>query len=230
MKHFNLASYRERPRNACEALCLQRIPKSLQLLEADLYSAKWFDYRLLHPIQATDLFAHYYVSAARLYCEIAHDRDKAQTLRVLGDPDPFKTREAIALHVARQHYDRIGCRYEWAFQFIVKRFTDRGWAAMPRPNQLYGEELLLDVADGWKELCEISLQTPRSKHFQHCTEPLQTAQQEFALWIAAQARTRGHMAFGTCSRLIKEGFLSEAAVEREFGTDTLKKALAVLGK
>src|SRR5260370_40528478 len=49
----------------CEMLALSRVAAPLRVAESLLFTRKWHDYRSLHPVQATYLFAEQYRLAVR---------------------------------------------------------------------------------------------------------------------------------------------------------------------
>jgi hypothetical protein len=213
-----------------ELQVMTRIPRELRELEADLRETMWFDYRLCHPAQVTIHYAACYNDALRRFCEVGHDRDKLDKLRVNEPHLVYGTRESTAFTIARQSLDRIGCRYEWAMHFLVNRYIERGWRAMPRPNQLYGEELLMDLRDAWKTECAASLQIPKS-HGMKVIEglPLTHTQRQYADWVFGQVRARTRDFHRPLSRLLTEQVVSRDAIELEFGTATLERSLRAAG-
>lgn len=217
---------KETHRGGCEALALQRVDPDIRDKEADLFSSKWFDLRLQHPVHATYFYAHCYREAARSYCRVNNDSERADSLKVFSDPDIFKTRELTACINARQALDRIGCRYEFALSWVQKRLSDRGWLSFPRPNQLYSEELLLDIRDAWSEECKVSLQIASDPHFRLTPgSPLQPVQCEYVDWLMGEVRFRGIDAWRPLSRLLAEQVITPEIVVAHFGAETLLRAV-----
>ena len=218
----------ERTRGECEALALRRIDPAIREREADLFSTKWFDCRLLHPVHATYLYAHEYKVAARNYCRMNNDAERAPHLKIFSSLDVFQTRDLTSCVNARQGLDRIGCRYDWALGWMLKRQSDRGWLSFPRPNQLYSEELMLDVADAWKAECAVVLQIARSDHFRIVHgAALQPVQGEYVEWLLGQVRGRGIDAWRPLSRLLSEGVISAQIIAEHFDMATLQRAMKV---
>jgi hypothetical protein len=214
----------DKPRGACEALYLQRVPQDVRAFEADLYVTKWFDYRRWHPMTATYYWVHCYIEAARRFCAQNNDIEKAEQLKIFGVEDIGSSRDLIAAITARQNLDRIGCRYEWALTWMIKRHSDRGWMAFPRPNQLYGEELMLDVRDAWVEECAVSLQIPRSSYFKAGQGDVC---REFTDWAFDQVRRRTVDHWRPLSRLLREGVVTPQQVQEAFGHRTAERAIRV---
>lgn len=215
----------ELTRGACETLALQRVDPETRAGESDLYSSKWFDYRLESWVHSTYRYAHEYKAAARRFWVINRNADVAEDLPIFPNPDIFQCRELTGCINARQALDRIGCRYEWALTWTLKRFSDRGWFGLPRPNQLYGEELTLDIADAWKEECAVSMQIARNGHFRNLQEgPQKPVQREYETWLVAQARARGVDSWRSVSRMLSEGVLTPAQADSHFGSTVAQRA------
>lgn len=216
---FSNASY--------EAKALSRIDKDLRNNEADAFGTKWFDYRLWHPTKATYYYTHCYIQAAKTFCARYSDKDKVAALKLFEREDALGTRDFTALTKGRQALDSIGCRYEWGLEFAIERFADRGWGSFPRPNQLYGEELIWDIRDSWNAFCRNSLQLTQSEALQ--ADKTGLVAQEYREWLVGQVRARGARSEYPLSRLLNEGHLSDEQVQTIFGDVVLHKARRVLG-
>jgi hypothetical protein len=208
---------------------LRFVAKELSLRESELYRTKWFDYRLMHHVEATRYWAFCYSEAVRTFCTLAHDASKSADLKTFDDRDALRTREASACVTARQGLDQIGCRYPWAMMWYVHRFSDRGWLAMPRPNQLYSEELLLDLRDAWAIECRASLQRPSAPVFRASGRA--GMRSEYAEWAMDQAalRSSSGQLWMPLSTLLREGYLDPEHIESRFGTQTLARVRSALG-
>ena len=136
---------------ACWQAELTLVPEELRIEEPVLMGTRWFDYHDLLPGQATLVFALTYNQVAKEYWE----KTRGINVEMKGDPiradSLFSTGFDVAVWKARQEADRIGCRYDFMIRFAFKRTIDKGFMYLPRPNQLYGEEMLLDLKDAWEE-------------------------------------------------------------------------------
>lgn len=208
----------------CEMLALTRVDASLRVAESLLFSRKWFDYRHCHPVQATFLFAHEYAEGVkRAY---ARQKDIRTLAGVQGfDVEKlFESRELSAMWRARQSFDAIGCRYDFALDFIMKRFCDRGWKVFPRPNQLYAEEVVLDVRDAWLRECKAKMQIAKQERFDARRYTGHPDQKAYQAWHVDQVKTRGGNRAMLLGRLLQENVLAEAVVSAAFGEATLSQA------
>ena len=124
---------------------LAHIPEELRLAEPELRQTRWFDYRNKLPMELTQIFAQQY---CELYREMyATTRDYEYAEQVTGN---LTQSDLSSLWLARQAADRIGCPYGFYIRFTMKRTFERYWKYLPRPNQLYNEELILDAKDVWE--------------------------------------------------------------------------------
>ncbi|MEZ2310876.1 hypothetical protein AB6809_29950 [Paraburkholderia sp. RCC_158] len=208
----------------CEMLALTRVDPALRVAESLLFTRKWFDYRGHHPVQATYLFAHEYAQAVRRAYAQQKDVRKIGDVKGFDVESLFESRELTAMWRARQAFDAIGCRYEYGLDFIMKRFCERGWRVFPRPNQLYAEEVILDVRDAWNAHCKAVMQLAKHERFlapNFAGHPDQIAYQS---WQIAQVKTRGGNRAMLIARLLQEHVLTEQAVAAEFGDSVLAQA------
>lgn len=207
-----------------EMLALARIPEPLRREEPALFKTKWFDYRHLHPVSATYMYAARYVEAVRDIYAQTRDRDEAATIQPFEVEDIFYSRELTSVWRARQALDRLGIRYEFALRFAMTRFANRGWSYFPRPNQLYTEELMLDTRDAWNLACSHTLQIAKHPRFTapyYTGHPDQIAYQE---WLVEQVRKREHP-HRALSRLLSEKVIIPDFANVMLGKGILAKAI-----
>ncbi|OAD82853.1 hypothetical protein ATN89_17365 [Comamonas thiooxydans] len=184
--------------------------------EPDALQRKWFDYRLLHPTEATYLWAHFYNEQAKKFYATCKDTGTADSVVGIAPADALRSREANSVWRARQVLDKIGCPYPWALQFLMRRAINNGWRTFPRPNQMYGYDSVVDLYNAWKERVARELTYSREPFFlalQWEEHPVQVAHIEF---VVDQLSKRAAPRHRLVSRLIKEGVLDEALATRFF--------------
>ena len=137
----------------CEMFALARIPDSMLKEEAELMQTKWFDYRRLHPTKATLLFIDAYNKAYKGFIRVAKDYGMAEGIKVYkGSPlDMLMSKEGKSVWKARQAFDRLGIRYDFALRFIMNYCLERGWTKGPRPAHLTNEDMLVMLMLAWEE-------------------------------------------------------------------------------
>lgn len=182
----------------CELIALTQIHAQHLEEEAAAMQTKWFDYRMMPHVRATYLFARFFNITYRDYFAETRDKDTSKMIRGIHHEDVFKSRDKTTIHLARQAFDTIGVRYEFGLRFAMRRFLERGWRTMPRPNQLYGDELLADLSEAWLEECKVRLQTPEHPMYLAENYTGTRLQREFHAWLFKQINMRGlrYMAIG----------------------------------
>jgi hypothetical protein len=208
----------------CELLAFARIGRAHRERESYLFTTKWFDYRHLHPVKATYLFAHRYEECVRAFYSETKDRASADKARAFDTPNVFANREIAAVWIARQAMDAIGCRYEFGIRFALKRFNDRGWRMFPRPNQLYSTEFLLDLRDAWQRQCDAVLELPKHPRFNVAAYEGHPDQDAWQAWAVRQIKRRQHQD-RVLSRLFQEELLPVGLASRSFPGPIYDKAV-----
>lgn len=203
---------------------LANIPQELRDEEAALMKTRWFDQRDLLPAQATYFFTSRYDEIYRDHFAMMRDRDGAEEAMTRVVDDVFHGSDLIPMWKARQEADKIGCRYDFYLYFIFKRVWERGHRMLPRPNQLYGDELVLDIRDAWEEAKRSSLQlatSPRFKPDAYVGHPDQIA---YHAYLVEQIKQREHPAKLIARLVFRERVLPLEIAGEHFGGDVLHKA------
>lgn len=208
----------------CELLALTQIHHSHLEQEAQAMQNKWFDYRLMPHVKATYLFAREFNIAYQRFFAETRDKETAKMIRGINTDDVFKSRDKTTIHLARQAFDLIGVRYNFGLAFAMRRFLERGWRSMPRPNQLYGDELLADLADAWAEECKVRLQIPKNPYFLAENYEGSRIQNEYNEWLVGQIKMRQnpHLALGNALYTAK--VLPESIARSAFDEITITRA------
>lgn len=215
-----------RTEDQCEALALARIPVVNRMEESELYGLCWFDYRHLHPVQRTYLWADYYVKAIQSIFRQTRDADTSAEVHPFRGQDLFRTAEWIGALTARQKLDRLGIRYDFALGYAMTRFSNRGWKVFPRPNQLYGQELIEDANDAWLLECRARLQITENEQFQAKNYRGTPDQAAYRDWLNAQIRTRPMKGWALATP-VAQGIYNYDDCERAFGTEAAKQAVKI---
>lgn len=207
----------------CELIALTQIHAQHLEGEAAAMQSKWFDYRMMPHVRATYWFARCYNQAYQNFFAETRDKDTAKMIRGIHHEDVFKSRDKTAVHLARQAFDMIGVRYEFGLSFAMQRFLDRGWKSMPRPNQLYGEELIEDMADAWRIECSARLQIPTNPMFLAENYTGTRIQREFHEWLFQQINRRSvrHLGLGQAVYVAK--VLPESIAAEKYGEGLLAR-------
>lgn len=173
-----------------DIVAISSIDPKLLVCEPDLYQTKWWDYRLLHPAQATYLFADAYTEAARAYAQRNIDLEYGKVfkpypgrdlfskpqlmLRKDGTPRKEKGKDKYTkapakttiagMWKARQMSDRHGIPYRFYCDAAIE-YTEKGiWHRLPGPQQLYSTKVSEAQAD-WREESMVDFIVRRWKEY-----------------------------------------------------------------
>lgn len=109
--------------------------------ERELAHKKWFAYRFMTPLAATQLFAELYRVGLKAYVRAHKDRDEADRVNGLS-PHIFlgSSGSLTELWKARQRADELGLPYDLLIDFGFHFAGRRRWKRAPRPIQLFGSK------------------------------------------------------------------------------------------
>lgn len=201
-----------------------KIDPELRAGEATLMRKRWFDYRGMHPILATYLYAHYYQEQVSRFYETVVDIRTVHRARPFSHPDVMNTKDAVPLWNARRAADERGIPYPFVMNFAQERGLSRLYSTFPRPNQLYNEEFLVDLELAWQVRLKSQITTasePRYRMKQWRGDLDQAAHIRFVMeQIKARAAPR-HRLLG---RMITEDILCASMVAVHFGPEEAARA------
>jgi hypothetical protein len=185
--------------------------------EAALMRSRWFDYRQLHPAAATYLFAELYRRETKsFYAEVVDERS-VEDCRAFAPDDIFFSRDLTAMWLARRFCDEHGYPYPFVLRFARDRFFSRTQHNFPRPNQLYGEELELDLKVAWAERRQRMIIHASHPHFKASAFKGEVAQAQHIKFVIDQIKARPAPWHKLIARLIHEDVLSAQISTSHFG-------------
>lgn len=215
----------------CEALLHSRWSDKDLRAERGLFAKKWWDYRHLHPVQATYGFSDCLNTELRSIIR-AHVDDTPPRIAANGrvldwvavkqgdvfEPPADARRQAYwrrklgGLIRARQAADELGIPYPMFCRFGLKFFYFSGGTYMlarsfvPEPNLLYGEACLLSIQEKWAEQLAMKVHTATLDRFRDPGRDDPDANEHRA-WLALQANGRPEPE-RAYARLVHEGFFT----------------------
>lgn len=186
--------------------------------EPGLMGTRWFDYRGLHPVAATYLYAHHYKQQTHKFYAQVVDIRTVEDARSFFPDDIFMSRDLTSMWLARGAADRLGIPYPFVLQFAQDRFIARLQRNFPRPNQLYGEEFEQDLQLAWQARLATQLtysRQPRYRADAWKAERDQALHLRFIyLQIEARPKQSQHRLLG---RLFSEGIVAPWMAMQRFG-------------
>ncbi len=213
-----------------EVLTIQHIPIKERKDEAALMRTKWFDYRRLHPMQATYFFVKCYNEAYRHFCHVAINAEKAPYARGIKGHDFLEAREKLAFWRLRRTCDQFGLPYDFFLRFAMnwlhKMVAQDGNVYAPRPAMLgKNEELLADALIAWEELCAASMQVASDPYYRVANFTGSDDQRDHEAFVIGQiARRRAkHYSLHAALYIFDAVRLEEAL--RQFDQSTVLQAI-----
>ncbi|CCG43310.1 hypothetical protein [Magnetospirillum molischianum] len=195
------------------------VTEKMFLAEAELMRSKWFDYRRMHPVQATFLFAHCYTLGVKRAWRKYIDHEAAERARGLADENVFKLEPGgfTGVWKARQTADLMGLPYDFFVNRQMDLALDGCWNQVPRPCHLYDPDRLANVSLAWDEWTEAKLQMASDPWYllvNYVGHRNQDAHQE---WLISQAKRRARPEFILSTICFKEPMLLPERAVAVFG-------------
>jgi hypothetical protein len=156
-------------------------------VEAELFQSKWFDYRFLHPVLATEQYAQAFSEVYRDNYRRNIDKATSEHISPLSNPNIFECKPAtlIGLWRGRQVADMLCIPYE-TFLRLSYQERLRYWRSkhLPRPSQLYSTEVVERVITQWEKMQEVRLyfsELPEYSNQHYIGTPAQKDHHEFLM-------------------------------------------------
>lgn len=163
---------------AYDAILCNRWPSKERAAEAVLFDRKHFDYRHMHPVEATYLFGHIFVTEVRKFIRAYIDNTppsitpsgKVRDWMPLKGGDIFESpsddkrvkgwiRKTNALIRARQFVDNYGISYSFAIKEALRHwYFGRDYIfeyrEMPGPDMITNDDCVQVIAEKWMQEIE----------------------------------------------------------------------------
>lgn len=206
------------------------VQKKFIQFERMLAHSKWFDYRFLHPVEATRLYVEAYEGEYRAAYASTFSTLRSQYVKFTGwsemvslleDPDKGrKHREMLAgFWRGRQVADAIGMPYDLYIRLALKerlRFWKQRY--LPNPSMLYSELIVERVAELWKERQTARLYVGNHRNYYLHRYIGSQAQNDHHEWLFNQAQIRSNPSY-QLARFIQDELLPEEKVRSRVGDE-----------
>lgn len=205
-------------------LLMARIRKDWVANERILFTTKWFDYRHMHPTEATYCYAHELVKAYRRAFARTVDAEAAAYVSPIKE-DFFDCIPAVVSGVwhGRQVADAMGVPYQVYLALAFERVLSY-WhrSHMPRPQQLYSSMVTDWVALKWPERQNGIFYMSRRPEFTAQMYRGLISQKEHEAWLFEQAEKRQNGNEIVC-QLMYDGYLRDEAVIERYDADRVDR-------
>lgn len=203
------------------------VQKKFLQFERMLAHTKWFDYRFLHPVEATKLYVEAYEKEYRAAYASTFSTLNAQYVKVTGWAEMIqkleekrKYKELLAgFWRGRQVADAMGMPYDLYIRLAMKerlRFWKRRY--LPNPTMLYSELIVERVAELWKERQSARLYVSDHHNYRLHRYIGTQAQNDHHEWLFSQAQLRSNPSYQLAC-FIRDELLPEEKVRTRFGEE-----------
>ncbi|MFT4064250.1 hypothetical protein [Paraburkholderia sp.] len=214
----------------CEVAAIQNIDGKLLKKEPELLGLKWFDYRRMHPVKATYLFAKCYERAYQDFMRMTKDHERGRYMKPFKGQDFMEAKERKSLWQLRQTADQLGIRYEFFLRQAMTWKVAHNWHHAPRPAHINAnDELLADVALAWEEECRNSLQICKDERYLASSWFGHSDQIAYENFLIGQINQRIHKQYSLSAALYTYGVLRIEAALRAFPPGIVNEALSLAG-
>lgn len=195
--------------------------------EREVSGVKWFDYRFISAVQATELFYETYI---RLYRE-AYGRNFDGETAPLKRAVPARglrgsSRECSATWRARQIADGFGMPYDFFIRECIEAAMRRGVTRVPRPNQLYNLLSIPHLEDRWEEYRKalpVFSRLPQYRVEAFCGLPAQIQHQQ---WVIDGLKARHARPFAIAQACFVDRLFTLDRAKAEFDPYVVEQMLS----
>lgn len=213
-----------------EVLTIQHINHKEARVEPELMATKWFDYRRLHPMQATYYFVKCYHDAYRDFFRKAIDSARAPFVRGIKDHDFLNAKEKMTFWRLRQNCDRLGLPYDFFLRFAMShhhRMIGDGKVFAPRPNQFVkNEELFADALIAWENHCKATLKVACDPYYRASNYTGSRDQQAHEAFVIGQIKQRSVPRFSLHAAMYLYDVVRIEEALRQFDQQVVEDAIA----
>lgn len=226
----------------CDGLAIRFIPLKLLQEEAELNQTKFWDYRHLHPTQATEVYAKCYIAALKRAVSRRTDLWKGLMMKGMKTDTIYELEGRIitGFWKGRQMADRIGCPYDFYCEHAMI-FADKArMKFLPSSQQMYcvtvperlqGLPSLVEyIIERWVERSAHSSSYASTDAFLAENYAEGADQIDYVNFLLRKIR-RSTMPAGVLVTALEKGQLNEAQVLEAFprsGKDLLSRAARLM--
>lgn len=199
-----------------------------------MFQTKHWDYRVLHPIQATLEFAESYKRALKMAIRKRHDYYAGTNYSGLSKPCLLdcSSRDITGMHKARQAADEHGIPYDFWCYRAMQYAMEIKMINLPRPNMMYSKNprgfekiSMVDyILRAWAEANQTQLFASRHPYFtveQYCSSRAQMEHQQYLIHKMRASRAKPAM---IAKYVLEDKLVFPELVVKEFGEAMMRQA------
>jgi hypothetical protein len=209
-----------------DALAIQLIKPRDMKNEPQLYARKWFDYKFMHPMTATELFMKEYEIALRRGIRQRTDFNVAKFASVLKDGLLSDQNKATitGLWKSRRQADSMGIEYGHYCRFAMNYALLCNWTYLPKPYQMYSKKMpengshsmLSYIEESWSQIEIPDLSEPHYRPENFCGHPYQN---EYLRLILKRIKKSKHKPGAVATYVFNRKLISEELLIKFFGDE-----------
>lgn len=136
--------------------------------EANLYKTKWYDYRLLHPVESNIVFFEEYKWCYKHYYSKYVDYQESIVKRGVKETNLYENKPAIVSAVikSRIEADKIGIPYGLYCSFAIRILVENHmWQNIPLVSQISMNYLVEEIKAEWDDYLRCDFLYPIDDYF-----------------------------------------------------------------
>lgn len=213
-----------------DVLMAKHADKKMRAIEADLMTSKWFDYRFLHPVAATYLYAYHYKeqykAAFGRYFD-ARQVHRAKTLKKHYDLFLNSAADITAIWRGRQAADALGVPYNLYIRWAIDarmNYWQRG--SLPLASHLYSQLVTDKVPEKWDDYRNGFLMLGEHEAYHSVNYSGLPMQDEHVDWVIEQARKQPSVLFAL-QAAYRRGVITPDQIATKYNAVVATKVAAI---
>jgi hypothetical protein len=208
------------------------IDKEFLAMEPELYRSKWFDYRMMTPLQATRHYIEAFGEVYRDYFAVEFSKTKSKFIKVPSIDQIFEGLAVLSkkhmrmfsgMWRGRQVADAIGMPYKDYIHTVMGlrlRFWSQGH--LPQAGHLYRSEDVEKTLEKWEEMQAARLYLSDEPAYMIENYDAIAHQDDYHEWLFKQASLRGNPWY-VLAQFVNQNRLPLDKVEARFDPDLVER-------
>jgi hypothetical protein len=220
-----------------DIVALMYTSKKLLALEPELFRSKWFDYRMMTPVQATRLYIQAFTEVYRAFYAAQVDRKTASFVRPpsvesifsgLANNDAKAKGLFAACYRGRQVADALGMPYrEYIHTTMGRRLRFWNQKHLPRPHHLYGSFDVEHTQAQWEEMQTTKLYLSEDPCYMIQNYRSIAHQDDYHDWLFKQAGLRANPPM-YLAQFVNDDVLPLSKVEARYEPEQVQRVYTYL--
>ena len=209
--------------------------RTSQLNEVDLFDQKWFDYRFIHPVQSTQIFAisfwKEWIRWGRLKSGENTNKDIHQTRHVRNRSHLLNLSKSLrtSFNSGRKTADSLCIPYPFylrcALEFLCQKKQIK-FSFLPKPQHVYSADVVSYVMEQWSIRLEQLVIRAEHNWYLDETNHLHLWSLQYQHWLCECVKTSSCNRAVILADLIEKKHLSQTVFRNYFDERTIRKVIS----